>query len=857
MTICHSRKKSRAIGLAGALILGTLCSAIARADELSVSDGRGSGRRLEATYRFEKPFTGSTILDVEWTDVAGRVVERRRIPLEFSNASRANFALDPRRAVSVKNSLSVHLSPPAGSDGGSPLTKERGAATWFYVSPPDDPWSDYQVIVWQDQTRAAQQALKQIGVSAARVGSDRRGEPGPGVIDRVEETLDANLGWYLENTATDFYSAYHRWFPDRPVNWRFDEVKQRYWANPADPSVFVRDPSLSDPAWLDKIAQRLKSDVRALQRYRPLFYNLADEPGIADLAAFWDFDLSPPSLAGMRDWLKTRYGGLDRLNREWGTAFHEWSQVVPMTTDEAIRRSDQNFASWGDFKEWMDVAFARAVKHGTDALHSADSSALAAIEGGQIPGWGGYDYARLADSVDVIELGDYIDNVEMVSSFNRNVVMLTTSFGSGPAEEHRVWRELLRGTRGLILWDSERELVDKAGKLGDRGRAATPYFREIRNGIGALLIGSRRHEDPIAIAYSPMSMKIDWLLDRIQRGEDWSKRSAETEYEDMAIRTSMANFVHAIEHLGLRPVFIAADRLADDEIAPGKYRVLILPRTVALSERTAAAVVRFVRQGGIVIADGVPGTFDEHGRLRGTPVLQRIFPAASSDSRLPVRYGRGAAVLLAPPAPDDAEGRQHLRTIFAGAGVASPFRLTREGDVPVDDVETYMFNKGNITIIALLRDLKGGGDPNVAESLVLNLPKPYEIYDIRRPGSATAAVRMPIKLDAVSPVILALSRRPLTAPAIAGPAVTNAGADADFRIGWGQSASAGRGLVRVDVTDPDGTPVEHYGRPLRTTGAEATYRLPLAINDKPGTWTIRARDPVSGKTATERLTVTP
>ena len=190
--------------------------------------------------------------------------------------------------------------------------------------------------------------------------------------------------------------------------------------------------------------------MHALSRYRPLFYNLGDEPGIADLTAFWDFDFSPASLAAMRKWLRTRYRDLAHLNDQWGSTFRSWDEVVPMTTNDAMRRTDQNFSAWGDFKEWMDVAFARALKSGSDAVHAADPAAVSAIEGAQIPGWGGYDYSRLATSVDAMELGDEGDSVEMLRSFNPNAVMLTTSFGGGAAEEHRVWRELLRGTRGLI-----------------------------------------------------------------------------------------------------------------------------------------------------------------------------------------------------------------------------------------------------------------------------------------------------------------------------------------------------------------------------------------------------------------------
>ena len=95
-----------------------------------------------------------------------------------------------------------------------------------------------------------------------------------------------------------------------------------------------------------------------------------------------------------------------------------------------MRRTDGNFAAWADFKAWMDVAFADALRRGTDAVHAADPSALAAIEGAQMPGWGGYDYTRLAHAVDVMEVYDAGENLSILRSFNPRLIPLTTSFGA-------------------------------------------------------------------------------------------------------------------------------------------------------------------------------------------------------------------------------------------------------------------------------------------------------------------------------------------------------------------------------------------------------------------------------------------
>src|SRR5262249_11679548 len=149
--------------------------------------------------------------------------------------------------------------------------------------------------------------------------------------------------------------------------------------------------------------------------------------------------------------------------------------------------------------------FAAAVESGTMAVHAAEPQAVAAIEGAQIPGWGGYDYSRLATIVDAMELYDFGDNIEIVRSFNPKLIMLLTSPGRGSFEEYRLWREPLRGIRGLILWDEKHEFVDQNGHIGARGREAGPYFAELRSGLGALLMNSRRHTDPIGVLYSPAS----------------------------------------------------------------------------------------------------------------------------------------------------------------------------------------------------------------------------------------------------------------------------------------------------------------------------------------------------------------
>ena len=100
-------------------------------------------------------------------------------------------------------------------------------------------------------------------------------------------------------------------------------------------------------------------------------------------------------------------------------------------------------------------------------------SALAAIEGVQIPGWGGYDYSLLVDAVDVMEL----DDLPLAHSLNPRLIMLTTSFGGEPRDIHAIWRDLLAGSRGMILWDGEDAIVRDDATVGDPRRSVCRNLR--------------------------------------------------------------------------------------------------------------------------------------------------------------------------------------------------------------------------------------------------------------------------------------------------------------------------------------------------------------------------------------------
>ena len=150
--------------------------------------------------------------------------------------------------------------------------------------------------------------------------------------------------------------------------------------------------------------------------------------------------------------------------------------------------------------------------------------------------------------------------------------------------------------------------------MGERGREVAPYYNELRGGIGALLINSERVADPVAIHYSQPSMRIEWMLAQRPKGESWVTRNSSTEYRDSEFLRLRESWCRLIEDQGLQYNFVSYGQVEQGELLRRGYKVLVLPRSTALSATEAQEIRDFVAQGGTVIADGEPGAFDEHCR---------------------------------------------------------------------------------------------------------------------------------------------------------------------------------------------------------------------------------------------------
>ena len=533
---------------------------------------------------------------------------------------------------------------------------------------------------------------------------------------RREALRKGNVPFYVENVGRQLLSRYHT---ERGL---WEKTIAAISANPSSRAPLMREPSLCSQAFAEDFAKELQLHAEAYAKDQPLFYSLASEPSVTRLAAAADFDFSPESLQEFQRWLERDvYGTLKALNSSWDTQFADWAEVVPMTTVEArLRLKDgvMNFGPWVDFRGFQDYMFSKVLRDSAEYLRRYDPKAKAGITGALGPfAFGGWDWSRLAQALDVVEAYDIGGARALWRDLAPGKPALAALSLSGEDAQtaasdagRTVWSLVLEGgPRGVTIWDEEpltpvpppaagrgtgggppargegnvkRALLDGEGKPTPLAQALAPLFRSLDGEIGALLANSVRLHDGVAILYSPASVRLHWLFEAQHlHGDKWlAAWGADTgaerrESPQLRLRESWGKL---LDDLGLSWRFVSSAQLENKELLKPEagIRTLVLPQTIALSDREAAALKQFVANGGQLVADAACGRFDEHGCLREKPALDDIFQINTSTEpfvaqplspleRVQPEHGPATAPLPHSPSPP--------REGVGGGGALPPF----------------------------------------------------------------------------------------------------------------------------------------------------------------------------------------
>lgn len=366
--------------------------------------------------------------------------------------------------------------------------------------------------------------------------------------------------------------------------------------------------------------------------------------------------------------LEKALGPIDELNARCGnragwnapqkpTSFKTWTEIKAFLVrydkelGEVHSTKGWNIAPWSDFRNFMDSTFADSVLRAAATCKNEDPHARCATEGGQAPfAFGWYNYEQVVRAIDVIEPYNIGNNVEVIRSLKPEAFMLSTvSFGHKPgkpltANDHirqqqairPVWWELFHSHQGTIIWDNQEEQVTfvdlQSGQLTPSAETFRDVFRELRSGIGMLVMNGKRTHDGIAIHYSHPSVQAHWLLENVKKAREWMVNTVEGYVTSrfVAVRNSWTKLV---EDLQVQYDFVSASQLAAGGLDSGKYRIFILPESIALSPAEAEQVRNFVRSGGTLVADFRTALLNEHCRDLGSGQLNEVFGITEGETR--------------------------------------------------------------------------------------------------------------------------------------------------------------------------------------------------------------------------------
>ncbi|HLV00182.1 MAG TPA: beta-galactosidase trimerization domain-containing protein, partial [Acidobacteriota bacterium] len=665
--------------------------------------------------------------------------------------------------------------------------------------------------------------------------------------------------------------------PDGPARDYYLKMKRDY-VRTRDKRLLVREYCFNDPAYQEQVRQELKEMLADWVPFSPLSYYIYEEPSLTCYGDSIDICFSEHCMARMRLWLKEQYGSLEALNFQWGTDFRSWDEVIPDDTYEAQQRG--NYASWADHRTFMEYTYAEHFRAVLEELRKYDSQGIVLNSGTQISGaHNGTDYSRMNLYTEHLNAYTGGNQLDFHRSFNPN---LKISGGAGYGVLGKdvffnFYTNLFKGANAgaYIFW--EYSTLNPDLRLCQSGMDMQEGFEELRGrGIGKLVGTGSPENNGIAIHYSYPSIHGSWIVDGDIK-EQVTYHASETldKYQD-----NRNGWVTILRDAGLQFDFISYSDIEKGELIRKGYRTLILPMSLALSDKEVDQIRSFVAQGGIVIADALPGIMDSHTTFRSPRELADVFgieprqfnrddvvamsgePELSLDGAsalaqrngkpavLRNRFGAGQAFLLnyfLHEYPEDKlEGRNEddlnrMKTLLQAAEIEPTVKIRRQDGTAVKDVSSYLFNNGSTVLVGLVPDKEKEG----SEQIRIELDKSATIYDVRRQRFIGSGESFSPTVEPATPELYAMVQGRVDSLEVKAPARVDRGQEVsiDFQV---NGVSDYRSVAVVKVLTPEGQEVDYYSGSRDIEGGAGQFLFRPALNDSTGHWTLQIADTISG-----------
>ena len=301
------------------------------------------------------------------------------------------------------------------------------------------------------------------------------------------------------------------------------------------------------------------------------------------------------------------------------------------------------------------------------------------------------------------------------------------------------------------------------------------------------------------------------MLSHRAAGDAWIARNAQQERSENDFLRLRESWCRLIEDQGMQYNFVSYQQVEVGELIAKGFRVLVLPQSSALSQTEVAGIRQFIIHGGVVIADGVPGVFDENSRRLSKSSLDDLFGGPHAAPVTIKSFGKGKTIFLHTDTLNYLQSRligneqpvhKLVGDLLRSNGIQPDVSVTDSAGKPVVGVELRIFRNGSARLITLIAnpqtrvdelgppDFKSNQRFEKPVMVRLNLPEQLYIQDVRTGKSLGRARSLPVTINPYEPIILSANTLPLADPTILAP--TEAARGSVVRFGLQLPEQSGR-----------------------------------------------------------------
>lgn len=334
-------------------------------------------------------------------------------------------------------------------------------------------------------------------------------------------------------------------------------------------------------------------------------------PDESNLFSHFDGCFCEDCQKAMRKYLQSEYVSLDALNKAWETSFASWDKVVARTLSEVREEGCKSFASWVDHRTFNDISRAKCICAIQRGIHAMNPDLGYSLSGtSETNSWNAWDWYLLME--ELYAFSSYVgeQTIQQLSFAKRPIRNMPWSGydKSQEVEDYSMLSNLMYGASGMSIFGCNLYYYPD-WTIPDTGIGLKNIIRKYTNGPAELIMASEFAFEPIALHYSPASIKVDFAT-----GHELARKSSVTGFKGI-LQDAWCNYS-----------YVSYRQLEKEPL--NKYGIIVLPVSMALSDREIDGLERFVRNGGTLIADMVPGLYDQHGTPRTSRKLLSIFGLA-------------------------------------------------------------------------------------------------------------------------------------------------------------------------------------------------------------------------------------